>query len=228
MSSLILGGLLALVAASDPLYVRPTTAPEEVAKLREEIAAAQADPSRWHQTLATYLALGELESISELIELLVATFPDDPIFLEGRMMFLSQSGEHEAAIALGESILARFPEHPTIRVNLARVFLKTEQRAAGVNLLVAAIERGPIRVEDWSLLLQGLGLVGAKPDPPEQVVATLRRKVAEHPQHRGLAYVLMVVLVRTGHYAEAKAILEHNPDLADHPDLQAFVASLAR
>ena len=29
----------------------------------------------------------------------------------------------------------------------------------GVNLLLAAVERGPIRTEDWSLLLNGLGLV---------------------------------------------------------------------
>lgn len=226
MTSLLAAGLVALASVGTPVYVRPATPAEDVARLQEEIAGGRANAAAWRETIAIYLALGELEPISELVGLLVATFPDDPVFLEGQMMFLSQRGAHDNAIAIGEDILRRFPEHPTIRVNLARVYLQAEQRAAAVNLLVAAIERAPIRVEDWSLLLHGLGLVGPEPDNPDRVIDTLRRKVSEHPGHRGLSYVLMVVLVRSGRYAEAKAILETQPDLANHPDLQVFIASL--
>ncbi len=142
------------------------------------------------------------------------------------MMFLSLGKRHAEAIALGEDILRKYPAYPTIRANLGRVYLEAEDRAHGVNLLIAALEQGPIRVEDWELLLEGLGLAGKKPAAdPEKVVATLREKAAANPQRPSLRYVLMVALTRLGHYAEARAMpLAANPELAAHPELQVFLA----
>lgn len=208
-----------------PYYQRPADPAADLARLRAEVAAGEADPLAWHRRIQLYLALGELAEIPELAALLATTFPDDPAFLEARMMFLSLDHQDAAAIALGEDILRRFPEYPTIRANLGRVYIEAQDRARGVNLLIAALEQGPIRVEEWELLLEGLGLAGkgAAPDP-EKVLATLREKVAANPQRPGLRYVFLVALTRLGHYGEARELLAAHPELADHPELQVFLA----
>lgn len=221
--------LLALLGAppGGPAYTRPVSPEEDLRRLQAEIAAGRPEAAFWHAKLETYLALGELPAIPELVALMAAAFPDDPAFQEGRMMFLSLGGRHPEAIAAGEEILRRFPEYRTIRANLARVYLESGDRAHGVNLLIAALERGPIRVEDWKLLLEALGLVGDKRVEPETIVATLRAKIAENPGRASLRYLLVVVLTRLGRYAEAREILAAHPELAGHPELQTFLEHTA-
>lgn len=212
--------LLVAVGAGPPYHERPVDPQTDLAQLRAEVHDGRARQDVWQEKLQLYLALGELQTIPELVALLGETFPEHPVFQEARMMFLSLDGQHAAATALGEHLLRRHPEHPTILTNLGRVYIAAGQRPRGVNLLLAAVERGPIRSEDWSLLLAGLGLGAADPD---QVVATLRQKVTEHPERSGLRYVLMVALTRLGRYAEARQILIDTPALAAHPDLQGFL-----
>jgi predicted Zn-dependent protease len=136
------------------------------------------------------------------------------------MMFASLEGRHDEALALGERILATFPGYPTILTNLGRAYIAADQPARGVNLLLLAVEQGPIRTEDWALLLGTLGVTGPQ---PEAAVARLRDKVAANPQRMGLRYTLVVALVRTGHYQAARALLDETPQLAAHPDLEIFV-----
>lgn len=226
--------LLALLAApgGGPAYTRPVSPEDDLRQLQAEIAAAGRnaggpDAALWHKKLETYLALGELPAIPELVTLMATAFPDDPAFQEGRMMFLSLGDRHAEAIAAGEEILRRFPDYRTIRANLGRVYLESGDRARGVNLLIAALEQGPIRVEDWKLLLEALGLTGERQVKPEAIVATLRDKIAAHPQRASLRYLLMVVLTRLGRYPEAREILAVHPELASHPDLEIFLQHTA-
>lgn len=236
LAGLLAAALLALPAAptgaapaapeaGPPYYRRPAEPAADLARLRAEIAAGRVDALEWHRQVKLYLALGELAEIDELAALLATTFPDDPAFLEARMMFLSLADQDAAAKALGEDLLRRFPDYPTIRANLGRVYLEAGDRARGVNLLIAALESGPIRVEDWSLLLEGLGLAGkdAAADP-EKVLVTLRGKVAASPERAGLRYLLVVALTRLGHYEEARRELTAHPGLAEHPEIQVFLA----
>lgn len=213
--------LILLLASGPPYYTRPVDPRVDGDRLRHEIAIGRVEAEAWSATLRLYLELGELQKAGELVELLAETFPDQPTFLEARMILLSFAGRHDEAIAVGEQILRRHPEYPTIRANLGRVYLEAKQRARGVNLLLAALEQGPLRGEDWKLLLDGLGMNGPR---PEQVVSTLRLKIAERPDLASLRYVLVVALTRLGRYAEAHDELTHSPGLADNPDLRRFVA----
>lgn len=215
--------LLLVLVAGAPYYTRPVDPAADREQLRIEARAGVAKPEVWNARLQLYLALGELQTIPELVELMAETFSGEPVFLEARMMFLSREGRHAEAIALGERILRDFPAYPTIRVNLGRVYVSAGQRARGVNLLFSALEAGPIRVEEWQLLLDSLGLGAPK---PEAVVVTLQRKIREHPELASLRYVLVVVLTRLGRYAEAREELLRTPELADHPDLRQFVDHL--
>jgi tetratricopeptide (TPR) repeat protein len=212
--------LFLLLAVGPPYYARPVDAAADRQQLLAEARSRTARPEYWSARLQLYLALGELQTIPELVELMAATFPGEPVFLEARMMFLSLERRHDEAIVLGERVLRDFPAYPTIRANLGRVYLAAGHRARGVNLLLSALEFGPIRVEDWKLLLQGLGL---REEHPDAVVATLERKVDERPDVRGLRYMLMIALTRLGRYGEAREVLMRAPELADHPELRQFV-----
>lgn len=212
--------LLGLAIGGPPYYARPVDPAADLRQLRAEAEAGTARPEEWASKIQIYIALGELQEIPDLVDLLATTFPEEPVFLEARMMFLGLARRFDEAILLGERLLREFPAYPTIRVNLGRIYFAAGKRPQGVNLLLAALARGPIRVEDWSLLLQGLGLRDAE---PESMLATLRKKVEERPESPSLRYLLMVVLTRLGRYDEARALLVAYPDLADHPELRIFV-----
>lgn len=220
-----LSGLLLLAALGQPYFTRPATPAEDLARLQAEVAQGQPRIEDWRARLQLYIALGELQKIPELVELMAKTFPDDPAFQEGQMMFLSLQERHPEAIAQGEKILAEHPEYAPIWTNLGRVYLLAKNRARGVNLLLAALERGPLRVEEWELLLtRGLGLELENLDAPANtaVLATLKEKVAKHPERPGLKYLLMVVLTRLGRYPEAHQILASAPDLLAHPEMRHY------
>lgn len=217
--------LLLLSVLGAPYFSRPVDPVADLALLRAEVARGAARAEAWHARLELYLELGELDTIPELVELLAATFPEHPAFREARLMFLSLADRHEEALAVGEALLRDHPEHPTIRANLGRAYLAAGQPARGVNLLLAALSQGPIRTEEWDLLLENLGIRGPN---PQAALATLEGKVAAHPELPSLRYVLMVALVRLGEYPRARALLERYPELAAHPDLQVFLHSGAR
>lgn len=217
--------LLLLSVLGAPYFSRPVDPVADLSQLRTEVARGTARPDVWHEKLKLYLELGELNSIPDLVALLAETFPEPAVFREARMMFLSLAGRHDEALALGETLLREHPEYPTIRANLGRAYLAAQQPARGVNLLLAALSQGPIRTEEWDLLLENLGIRGPN---PEAALATLEGKVAAHPELPSLRYVLMVALVRLGEYPRARAVLESHPELAAHPDLQVFLHSGAR
>ncbi len=212
--------LLLLLGDGPPYYTRPVEPSADLAQLVQELAAGTCKPEPWIIKLQLYTNLGELQNVPELIDRLAERFPNEPVFLESRMILLSLNKKHDEAIALGLQILGKFPTYPTIRANLARAYLNAGQRVPGINRMFEAMQAGPIRVEDWKLLLENLA---AGTPNPDTMVATLRRKSEQNPQFTGLKYTLMIVLTRLGRYAEARGILQANPELADHPELQIFL-----
>ena len=214
--------LLGLLLAGDglPYYQRPAEPEADLRLLRAQVRTQRLDEAFWLRRLLIYTDMGELLTIPQLVELLSTAFPRRPQFQEARMMFLSLKGEHGAAVGLGEKILREHPDYATIRANLARVYLKAGRRPEGVNLMLSALEQGPVRVGDWELLLDALG-VGSR--DPERVLAQLRSKSQQNPQVKSLKYGLVVACTRLGRYQEARRILVENPDLSDHDDLRAFI-----
>jgi hypothetical protein len=80
-----LAGLLAAAVFALPVppvgdlpYSRLATPEADLQQLRQEIAAGRPDALAWHYKIKTYLALGELPAVPELVNLLAATFPGDP------------------------------------------------------------------------------------------------------------------------------------------------------
>lgn len=209
------------VSAGPPWYERPATQADDRGLLRAQAASARLDEAFWIQRLLLYTEMGELLEAAPLVEELATAFPRRPEFQEARMMIRSLGGKHPEAIALGEGILRDHPAYLTIRANLARVYLKAGRRADGVNMMFSALERGPVRVEDWDLLLRALG-VGS--EAPDAVLARLEEKARAAPGLRSLKYALVVVSTRLGRYEKARRILAEDPELAAHEDLKAFLA----
>ncbi len=211
---------LYLLAEGPPYYTRPVDPITDLQELERQLASGKCKPEPWRLRLQLYTNLGELQTIPQLIDRLAQRFPDEPVFQESRMILLSLNKQHDEAIAIGVALLERFPTYPTIRANLARAYFNGGKRVPGINRMFEAMQAGPIRVEDWKLLLENLA--AGTPDP-EVMLATLRRKCQQNPQIASLQYTLMVVLTRFGRYAEAREILRANPPLADHPELKLFL-----
>ncbi len=213
-----------MILAGDVYYERPIDAINDLALLQHQISANALNEIVWLQKIQHYTSLAELPKAAEIVSQLTLTFPNQPVFQEAHMIILSHQGHHDQAIEQGEILLLRHPDYLTVRQNLARIYFQSGERVKGVNLLIAALEKGPIRTADWEILLRQLAL--ATPDPIK-LVEQLSKKAALHPEHLSLKYVTMVVCVRFGLYAQAQQILLENPKLSDHSDLKSFVAQAA-
>lgn len=214
--TLLLGFLLVL---DGPLYERPDKN-LEMSDLKRQIEKATVDQAFWIQRIKLYTEIGELKDQVGLIELLVAACPGVPQFQEAQMLQLALNDDTQAAIRWGEAACTQFPDYPTLRSNLARIYLKNGDRARGINLMLTAIERAPVRVEDWDILLRAMGLGSI---PPDQFIQQLREKIEKNPQITSLKYTLLLALTRFGRYQEARELLIENNQLAQHPDLHVFL-----
>lgn len=222
LTVLVLSSVLG-ASGGPPYYQRPATPEADLAALKQQMATQSGDERYWLQRVALYVEMGELEDIGPLLESLTRSFPRQPVFREAWMMLQSRQGHHEQALGLGLSILAEFPGYPTIRVNLARVYEAKGDLVGALNLMIGAIEAGPVRVEDWDFLLRTL----AQSDHDAgRTLERLKRKVEEHPEIQGLKYLQVVLYTRFGDYLAARNILKAQPALARHPDLQRFVAEV--
>lgn len=222
LAVLLLSGALG-ANSGPPYYQRPATPEADLAALNQQMATQTGDQRYWLQRVALYVEMGELDDIGPLLEGLTRGFPRQPVFREAWMMLQSRQGQHEQAVGLGLSILEEFPSYPTIRVNLARVYEAKGDLVAALNLMIGAIEAGPVRVEDWEFLLRTL----AQSDhDAARTLERLKRKVDEHPEIQGLKYLQVVLYTRFGDYVAARNILKAQPALAQHPDLQRFVAEV--
>lgn len=206
-----------------PYYTRPVTPAEDLAQLRSEIASGMADEVAWRQRVAIYTSIGELRDAEPMLPLLIEHWPDQPAFREAQMILLSGQGKFVEALAIGEAILQRFPDYPTIRANLARVQAAHDDLPSAINSMISAISIGPIRVDDWAFLLQLL----AKADHDGQhTLRVLEQKIAEHPDMKGLRYLQVMMLTRFGQLAAARDLLRMHPEIATHPELQRFIADI--
>ena len=208
-----------LIFLDGPLYERPDKN-LEMLDLKNQIEKAIVDQRFWIGRIKLYTEIGELKDHLGLIEQLVAACPAVPQFQEAQMLQLALNGDTQAAIQWGEAACTQFPDYPTLRSNLARIYLKNGDRARGINLMLTAIERAPVRVEDWDILLRAMGLGTI---PPDQFIQQLREKMDKNPQITSLKYTLLLALTRFGRYAEARQLLIENSQLANHPDLQIFI-----
>ena len=212
---------LLLAFFQEPLFQRPFNLEDDLRALQQRRTQDPIDHQEWAQKIATYTAIGELDRLQGILDLLHQAAPDNLIYGEARMIALSQHGHHEPAIELGEKLLSKNPGHPTLSANLARVYLTAQLRnPRGLNLMLGALQRGPLPVSDWDLLLRALAHHFPE---PQALLNDLDKRIQQHPNLLALKYVKMVCLVRFGRYQEAQAVLKANPKLHEHPDLQDFL-----
>lgn len=217
--------LLIVVLFQEPLYHRPVDLARDLKILQQRSEKDPLDHEAWAKKIATYTALGELNQLLPILDLLHQAAPKNLVYGEARMIALSQHGHHKLATDLGEKLLAQKPGHPTLAANLARAYLQaTPTSIRGTNLMLSALQRGPLQVSDWDLLLRALARTW--PDP-QALLDDLETRIQQHPNLSALKYVKMVCLVRFGRYEEAQAILKANPDLSKHPDLQSFMSQVS-
>lgn len=223
-SALTVSDASASVPAGPPYYTRPADPVSDLALLQQQRAAGKADESWWLKRIALYTTIGELDAIAPLVEQLQQVWPRQPVFREAQMILSSGRGDHQAAVQIGQTILSEFPEHPSIRVNLARVQQAAGDQVAAMNLLIAAIERGPVRVQDWNFLLRALHQADAT---AVGMLERLQRKSEQHPDLKGLKYLRVILHVRLGQHQAARTLLLEHPELAANPELQRYVLDVA-
>jgi predicted Zn-dependent protease len=211
-------------AASQPYYTRPAEPAADLLMLERQLAQGTADEQWWLARLALYTNMGELDEIAPLVDQLTQVWPAQPVFREAKMILESGKGHHDVAVALGESVLAEFPGYLSIRANLARVQRAKGDPVAALNLMIAAIELGPVRGQDWDFLLRTLARTDAD---AMRVLERLEQKIGANPKLKGLRYLQVILYVRFGRHAAARALLVAHPDLAAHPELQRYVADVA-
>ncbi|MEZ5456612.1 MAG: hypothetical protein R3F04_10970 [Lysobacteraceae bacterium] len=215
--------MLSIAEAQQPLFVRPFDATADLVRFEEEKRNATADERFWLQRVATYTAISELESISELIPRLIEQWPNQPVFREAQMILLNSRGETTIARRVGEQVINDFPDYASIRSNLARVYFNDGDLPSALNAMIAAVERGPIRIQDWEFLLQVLAR--AEPDR-QRTFDLLSKKIQANPEMKGLRYLQVILLTRFGQLAAARDVLEAHPELTANPELQRFVADV--
>lgn len=226
MSSLLpilLGCVMHAAASGPPYYERPAEPAVDEALLSEQLGAGNADERWWLERVALYTNLGELDSVADLIRSLTQAWPAQPVFREAQMILESGRGHHDLAVEIGDGILADYPNYPTIRANLARVHMSRGDVIEALNLMLGAVEMGPVRVQDWEFLIKAL----ARADrDAARTMERLERKAADNPGMEGLKYLQVVLYTRFGRYDKARDILVAHPKLATQPDLQRFVADV--
>jgi tetratricopeptide (TPR) repeat protein len=218
--ALILAATVQGATPGPPYYERPSDVATDVQLLQRQIASQHLDEKLWLERVALYTNLGELDSIAELIGQLTLTFPHQAVFREARMILESGRGHHALALELGNSILAEFPKSTTIRGNLARVHLANGELLDAINLMISAIETGPVRIQDWEFLLRALGRADHS---AARTLERLQTKVDANPDLEGLKYLQVVLYTRFGQYGAARDVLVAHPELATHRELHRFV-----
>lgn len=214
---------ISTTGAQQPLYVRPFDATADLDRFEKERGSGTADERFWLQRVATYTAISELESIGDLIPRLIAQWPRQPVFREAQMMLLNSRGDTASARRIGEQTLDDFPDYASIRPNLARVYFADGDLPSALNTMMAAVERGPIRVQDWAFLL-GI-LARAEPDR-QRTLDLLATKIRANPDLKGLRYLQVILLTRFGQPAAARDVLAAHPELTANPELQRFMADV--
>lgn len=81
--------------------------------------------------------------------------PDKPAFMDTLAMLLSSKGEHAKALELQNKALALQPENPVLKLNLAKIYLKSGQKELArkeLNELTRLGEKFPAQAEVTALL----------------------------------------------------------------------------
>jgi predicted Zn-dependent protease len=206
-----------------PYYERPASPDSDLNLFQQQQNLDSANEQWWLKRVALYTDMGELDSIGDLVDALAKAWPNQPVFREARMILENGRGHHALALQLGTSILADFPNYASIRVNLARVYLANGDTVSALNMMIAAIEAGPVRSKDWEFLLRTM----ARGDrSAARTLERLESKVKANPDLKGLKFLQIVLYTRFGQYTRARDILVANPELASHPELRKFIETV--
>jgi predicted Zn-dependent protease len=206
-----------------PYYERPASPDSDLNLFQQQQNLDSANEQWWLKRVALYTDMGELDSIGDLVDALAKAWPNQPVFREARMILENGRGHHALALQLGTSILADFPNYASIRVNLARVYLANGDTVSALNMMIAAIEAGPVRTKDWEFLLRTM----ARGDrSAARTLERLESKVKANPDLKGLKFLQIVLYTRFGQYTRARDILVANPELASHPELRKFIETV--
>lgn len=207
-----------------PYYTNPVHVDEDMKQLSRELHSKQTfDQKKWAKKIALYTETGQLFSASEIILMLSSRFSDNVIFKEAEILVFAHEKKWDRAYQLGAEFLKRFPEHATIRVNLARIYSTNGDQARAMNLLLDQIEYHELKNSEWSVLFTIISKSGIE---GRSWIETLESKMEQHPELLSLKKVYLNVLIRYGVYDKAYTLMQKNPHLKDDPELKSFFESL--
>jgi hypothetical protein len=215
---------LLFIWVQTPYYTNPVHPDKDKILLQMELSAKQTfDQEKWAKKIALYTETGQLFSASDLILQLSAEFPDNVIFKEAEILVAAHEKKWKHAYMLGDEFLEKFTQHPTIRVNLARIYSSNGDQARAMNLLLDQIEYHELKNSEWAVLFSVLSKSGIE---GRSWIQTLEEKMQQHPDLLSLKKVYLTVLIRYGAYDKAYALMSENAHLFDYPEMKSFFKSL--
>ena len=133
--------------------------------LRRYPLSDQSAPARYARAVAYYRA-SDLEQARREIDRLIDAQPDNPYFAEllGQMLF--EHGRVAEAVAPHRRSVELAPQHPILKVNLARALIATEDEAAvreAIGLLGVALDLEPDNAFGWTELARAQARMGDEP-----------------------------------------------------------------
>ena len=133
--------------------------------LRRYPLSDQSAPARYARAVAYYRA-SDLEQARREIDRLIEAQPDNPYFAEllGQMLF--EHGRVAEAVAPHRRSVELAPQHPILKVNLARALIATEDEAAvreAIGLLGVALDLEPDNAFGWTELARAQARMGDEP-----------------------------------------------------------------
>ena len=133
--------------------------------LRRYPLADQSKPARYARAVAYYRA-SDLDAAMREIGRLVEAEPDNPYFAEllGQMLF--EHGRVAEAVAPHRRSVSLAPQHPILKVNLARALVATEEEASvreAIGLLNVALDLEPDNAFAWTELARAQARLGNEP-----------------------------------------------------------------
>ncbi|PIE02279.1 MAG: hypothetical protein CSA81_07880 [Acidobacteria bacterium] len=216
--------ILCLFAYSYNYLESPNNPEKDLALLRDQSRSEEGISSEfWEKKLAVYTETGELQSAKDVVKRLLMIEPDNKVFWEAHIVILGADQKYEEALRQGERFIERFPEHPTIRVNLARLYSSTGRHGKAINILLDHLEFHALNDFGWEILLDSIHKSGKN---PVEMMERLNKKIEAFPDLNSLKKVYFVLLIRFGAYDEAYQWLTTYPELKKGQDLDNFYKTM--
>jgi tetratricopeptide (TPR) repeat protein len=204
-----------------PYYQDPIYPQREMDRIEAQVRAEALLLEDWSPTVMLYTELGALNCLIQPLEILVKHFPDSPGFSEALLIAYATQGQDEAAIAIGEQALQRFPNQPSLYFNLAIVQANRGRIDQALNLLITSLELGlDSKTQYWQHMMRWLQAL--HPDG-RQVLRILIEKADANPESKALKLLIAMQWVRLGQLDQAAVMMRQMPDHFTNQDVQTFL-----